>query len=259
MPINAWICQPCGGRSVPLNHFATTQCGDKIHPDYTNAILQDSLKDRGKGIRVTMGLGCPRATAIRETEQYAVDPLSMNAMVTGTAWHAFMERNALANAEVELSGTIEGLAIGGKTDRLRGKSIDDWKHMNDFRRKYVAKDTPKNYATQLSIYAELAAQSGYPRPEYGTIWAHFSSSGKDALLPIRVELIPIKDAIAYKPQDGEFTVLALYLQAHEYFTGAKKWHELPMAGETMMFGDKNLCLYCEVKAVCWTQAKGAPF
>src|SRR5262245_37125944 len=110
MPIAGWICAGCSGRRVDLNHFETTQCGATVcHPDYIAAVLASNWKPR-PGIHVSSGLGCPRSTAIEQSEQYYVNPLDLNAMETGTAWHAHVEKHTTepANAEVEVKGIIDG-------------------------------------------------------------------------------------------------------------------------------------------------------
>lgn len=267
MPISGWLCVACGGRQVPLDHFATTKCGDTVHPDFANAVLKSSTEHNERrggtpGVSVTQGLGCPRRAAIELSVPYYLDPLTMNAPETGTAWHAHLERASVdpKNTEVELAGVIAGIKVTGRCDRLRPPdTIEDAKHVNDFRRKYLKTMAPDNHRAQLSIYAELVEQTFGWRPTRGVIWYHFTMSGPDAFLPTKVDLLPIADALQLKPQLGKYSVLELFQQADSFFSGAVKWEDLPLAGESQMFGDKSLCTYCSVREVCWTQARGAPF
>src|SRR5678815_4941677 len=139
MPITQWICPSCS-RTVALDHFQETDCGRKVHPDYANAVLRSRREHYAQGVvEVSHALGCPRSYAIQNAEDYAVDPLSLNSMETGTAWHHWMQRASVDPqwTEVELSGVIVGVQIVGKCDRLRPdqtpKAVEDWKHSNDFR------------------------------------------------------------------------------------------------------------------------------
>lgn len=268
MPITAWQCPSCC-RPVPLDHFATTECGHHVHPDYANAVLlrEREYHEGAHGVRVHDGLGCPRKHAIERTESYAADPLSYNAVERGNAWHDFMQKYSAdpQMAEVEVVGVIAGVNVGGRIDRLRGvivegrivsAIVEDWKTSSDFREKYVKKDgISPEYQVQGSLYAELVEQSFRWRPTWGRIWYKFSRS----ILPLEYDLWPLDQALAHHPHGGEYSVVELLRQAELFVTGMWDWKQLPLAGETQRFGDKTLCDYCSVRAVCWTQAKGAPF
>ncbi len=263
MPITGWICPSCA-REAPLSHFESEPCRFVVHPDYANAVLNDRESHQGRTVpSVTQALGCPRSTKIQDSESFSVDPLSLNAPLTGTAWHAAMERAAPDQAgvsEVDLSGVINGIALTGTADRLDEPLllIEDWKHKSDFGLKYVKKDGAAiEHWLQLSLYAELCEQTLGWRPTKGYIWYHSSVSGKDAMIPIFVKLFSLEETLAAKPHNGKFTVAELLIQAAK---PAAMWASLPLAGESQMFGkDKNMCSYCSVKSICWTQAKGAPF
>lgn len=268
MPIARWYCQSCQAE-VPLDHFATTLCGETtVHPDYAAAILWDRDSQHVKGaVRVTHGLGCPRRAVIEHVEDFAVDPLDVNAMLTGTAWHALMEQGSLERlrgwpsreSEVEVKGVLAGVEVRGKSDRLTATLVEDHKNINDDKAKYVRKDGVKaEHVAQLSIYAELAEQSGRPRPTKGIIWHHTSKAGKDALIPIAVKLMSVDEILEFKPHSGEYTVAELYKQADE---GLKTgdWKSMPLAGKSMSFGPHSMCNYCTVRAICTEAETGAPW
>jgi len=267
MPIAHWICAGCGGREVPLTHFAETECGEKVHPDYCTAILNDREGQYVKGaVRVSHGLGCPRRAAIEEAEQFSVDPLELNPPIKGTAWHAFVEAAAPRDyAELEVEGTISGVKVRGKIDRLRKLpsgdwAIEDWKCISDFQIKYRKLDGVKlEHRIQASIYAELLDQMGRERPTVGIIWYSSSVGGKDALMPAKFDLMPLSEALNSRPYDCEFTVLELYRQAASHYEDGVRWDELPLAGSSIIFGSKTACNYCTVQSICTEADKGAPF
>ena len=261
MPITKWFCPTCQAE-VPLDHYATSVCGETtVHPDYAAAIIGDRDSQHVKGaVRVTHGLGCPRRAVIEHVEDFAVNPLDVNAMLTGTAWHAMMERyGEPGKVEVALSGNIAGVKVSGRTDRLGTGTVEDHKHINDDKVKYIRKDGVKaEHVAQLSIYAELAEQSGRQRPTRGIVWYHTSKAGKDALIPIHTELMPIQEALDFKPHQGEYSVAELYQQADEGFR-TQDWRALPLAGKSMSFGPQSMCSYCTVREICMEAERGAPF
>lgn len=261
MPIARWYCARCRA-DVPLDHFATTECGETVcHPDVAAAILHHDRNQHVRGVvRVTTGLGCPRRSVIEHTEEYAVDPLDANAMLTGTAWHALMEAHGGEEAEVSVAGTLAGVKVAGKSDKMRGSLVEDHKNVADAKAPYIRKDGPsRGHIVQLSIYAELAEQSGRPRPTRGIIWYHTSKAGADALIPVPVELLHISEALEFKPGEGEFSVAELYAQA-EAGIASGDWRAMPLAGRTQQFGKfKTACDYCGVRAICTEGEKGAPF
>ena len=268
MPITRWICAACGGREVPLDHFATTSCGERVHPDYAAAILADRADQYVTGkVRVSHGLGCPRRAAIEETEGYAIDPLEANSMITGTAWHAFMEYHGKhGECEVEVRGQLAGVDVAGKMDRLRRLStgewaIEDWKHVNDFGVKFISGAPKAEHMVQTSVYAELAEQCGHQRPTVGIIWYHSSQAGKAALTPHKFPLMSTEDALAHRPYDCDYTVAELLQQASDFYDKAPEthWAQLPLAGKSIKFGTKTGCDYCSVRPVCTEADRGAPF
>jgi hypothetical protein len=266
MPIVRWICRECGGREVPLSHFSDSPCGERVHPDFASAILRDREGQYVSGaVRVSHGLGCPRKAAIEEAVDFAVDPLELNAMLTGTAWHAFVEAAGPQDmVEVEVGGTIHSVRLNGKMDRLRHLSdgqwaIEDWKHVNDFGVKYIKEGPKKEHVVQTSIYAELVEQSGRPRPTVGLIWYHSSQGGAAALTPHKFQLLPLHEALDHRPYECEFTVLELLKQAASHYEDGLRWDELPLAGRSITFGGKNACGYCSVRSICDEADKGAPF
>lgn len=269
MPIVGWTCHRCGGRQVPLDHFATTACGESIHPDYAAAVLADrSNQYVTKAVRVSHGLGCVRKVGIEEYEDYYADPLDFNAPLTGTAWHSLMEEHAEI-AEVEVKGVIAGIKVNGKIDRLRWVPpllgterelvIEDWKHSNDFSMRYKKGEAAIEHVVQGSIYGELWRQQTGGRIERGIIWHHGSTSGKEALVPAAYTLLAIEDALKVKPHNGPLTVLELLQQADALFHKDMKWQQLPLVGDSMMFGAKSMCSWCAVQPVCMEAHGGAPF
>jgi hypothetical protein len=262
MPITAWKCPSCHS-NVALDHFATSGCGFTIHPDYAAAVLrtQEIQHPNGK-VRVSSASGCPRAGAIMAAEPIAADPLSFNSMTTGTAWHRLMAEGAdPTTTEIEVSGIIEGIAMVGHIDRILTFNdklvICDWKHANDFSRKYLKDSAKPEHIVQTSLYAELYAQQHGPRPARGVNWYHFTSS--PPFVPMWYDLWPLSRALEHKPYGCGFTVLELLRQAESFATGAVRWQNLPLVGEGFQFSGKNACDYCGVYDACKTQSSGAPF
>lgn len=266
--ITAFNCPGCK-RTVPLDHFATTECGvTAVHPDYINALLADrNAQEKRSGVRVTMGLGCPRASAIMDAENVAIDPNELNAMMTGSAWHALMESGctdtqpAHLGAEIEVSGVIAGIPVTGKIDRAivlpTGElAIQDWKHSNDFVRKYSTE--PKSeHIVQVSIYCELYVQQFGMRPTVGMIWQHYTTS--PPFIVHKFEPWDLVRCLAHHPYGSELTVQELYQLAATYYVDGNDWRGMELVGEGIKFGAKTGCDYCAVRAVCRTAANKAPF
>lgn len=253
MPINAWICRGCGGRKVPLDHFATTECGESVcHPDYAAAVLADRTKQPSGKVRVTNGLGCPRRSAIEAAEDYAVDPLDLLPSVSGVAWHAWVEQGGSAETnEVAVSGTVDGVPVQGTVDRIRtlpsGECvIEDHKSMDTLT---YYKEAKEEHVAQMSVYAHL-----YGRVTRGIIWAKTHKK----MVPFSAELWPIEQVAAFKPYGGEYTVAELYAQSYEA-VGGKPWKDLPLAGQSMRFGVKGMCDFCNVREDCTVAAMGSPW
>lgn len=277
MPIAKWKCNICHS-VVDLDHFAVSPCGLAVHPDYVAAVLceQEPGFPDGK-VRVSTASSCPRAAAIMAVEEVTVDPLAFNAMLTGTAWHKLMAKygvfgekkmisvdEAMANSklvEVEVEGIIDGIPMRGHIDRLlrtaSGLVIADWKHANDFARKYL-KDTAKpEHIVQTSLYAELYAQQYGERPLRGVNWYHFTSS--PPFVPMWYDLWPVARCLEHKPYECEFTVREILHQAADFVAGKVQWSDLPLAGESFNFSGKTGCDYCPMTDICKTQAYQAPF
>jgi len=263
MPITAWDCPECH-RAAPLDHYESGgACSLAVHPDYVAAVLADSAKRADKAWpTVTMGLGCVRAAAIQQDEDVSINPLDVNAMLTGSAWHAVMDRGAPDN-EVEVSGQLGGMVVTGTIDRVRKLAdgrviIEDWKHGNCFSRKYATAAKPE-HVVQVSLYAELYAQMYDIKPSAGVVWYHYTSS--PALIPRAVELWNVERCLAHHPYDADWTVGQLLRLADDYDNRCvpAKWQDLPLVGATIKFGNKTGCEYCSVRAICMTAATGAPF
>jgi len=262
MPITRWLCSGCGGREVPLDHFNESECGLKVvHPDFANAVLQGERQHYARGARQvepSTVLGCPRSTAIQATEDYALDPLRNNAMLTGTAWHLHMEEMSVdpQQTEVVVRGEIAGIAMIGKVDRLwkAMKAIFDWKHSSDFGKRKVENEGPREtHRAQLSLYTPLVKQSAGWEPERGFLLYHYTAGG---MLQIEVPIMSLDEVLEHKPHGGEVTVLDNLRHAHMFKSGATKWQQLPLSGEKMMFGTKTMCDYCAVLPICKEQATG---
>lgn len=263
MPIANWKCSVCHNPAVSLDHFATTNCGLAVHPDYVAAVLDDQQDNFPDGkVRVSAAASCPRSAAIMETEDIAVDPLAFNAMLTGTGWHMVVGAYGdPALTEVEVSGTIDGIPMVGHIDRLLrydGKLvICDWKHTNDFARKYLKDAAKPEHIVQTSLYAELYAQQHTERPTRGVNWYHFTSS--PPFVPMWYDLWTIDKVLAHKPYSSEFTVRQILHQAADFAGGRVKWQDLPLVGKGFQFSGKSACDYCSVFDTCQTEATGAPF
>jgi PD-(D/E)XK nuclease superfamily len=264
LPITSFKCSVCHSAKVDLTHFATTNCGLAVHPDYVAAVLaeqQDNFPD-GK-VRVSAASSCPRSAAIMRDEPVTVDPLAFNAMLTGTGWHTLMAAHATdpALCEIEVSGIIDGISMCGHIDRLlrheSGLVIADWKHANDFSRKYLKDVAKPEHIVQTSLYAELYAQQHGERPTRGVNWYHFTSSPPFA--PMWYDLWPVAKCLDHKPYECEFTVRQILHQAADFAVGKVKWTDLPLVGASFQFSGKSACDYCAAFDACQTQATGAPF
>lgn len=272
MSITAWSCPGCK-KIVPLTHFNETQCGLVVHPDYAEAVLHGNDDYYGLDkVTVTSALGCPRSRAIEEQCDVAVNPLDYNALLIGTAWDVHLASYAPeGDRKIQVQGIINGIMVHGEIDRLRKVqgylTIEDHKHGNNFQYKY-AKEAKPEHILQLSLYAELYSQVRGVRPTHGTIWNHYSGANKKDAPPLRpftFLLWALEDCLAYKPYNGEYTVAQLFKQVALYQAGKTDQGvrlsalELPLVGETMSFGSASYCDYCQVRSVCFTAAKGAPF
>ena len=259
MPIVGWSCSVCRNDKAPLDHYAKTVCGESIPADYVGAILRGRDDRYSKGeVTVTQGLSCPRRMAIEASEPTYPDPLSFNAMETGTAFHSHMEAGSVdpANTEVVVGGTVGGIALRGKVDRLLPPdTILDWKAKADTSRSKIKGAEPEHVA-QLSIYAELVQQTQGWRPTKGVIAYHFHSA--PAFIMAKVTIMAVGEALSLKPHGGDYSAAELYHQASEYYAG-KPWADLPMAGKSMSFGRNSACDYCSVRDLCWIKEGGAPF
>lgn len=268
MPIAGWYCNKCR-TNVPLGHFESC---DAVHVDFAAAVLADSRRDRGAGIHVTSVLGCPRKAAMESVADVHVDPLSYNAMLGGTAWHSLMEA-AASNpelSEVEVRGAVGGVQLVGKVDRLHPPTaISDWKTTSEWAEKWLSKPKEEGggmkpeHLAQLSLYAELVEQSLGWRPAHGIVWYRTQKT----ILHFVEALWPLGQVLEFHPLGGDWSVAELIKQADAYARwhspgGAAlrcEWQDLPMAGESMKYGNKTACDYCAMREPCWTQAKGAPF
>lgn len=298
MTIAGWACPYCNNKQAPLDHYATTDCGLKLHPAFAAAVLYDEANDpHGEAMSVTDGLGCPRLRAIENQADVYVDPLAYNAMMGGRAWDLVVGRPDTTNyrvdksgliqfwTKVQVKGTIAGMEVTGEIDnvrRLKDKLIlSDWKHSNNLRAYWISRDggPSAEYKIQTSIYAELYRQMYNEMPTHGEVVYHFSGSGgpyaggelkskfsSPALMPFQYAIWPIEECLAYKPYGGQYTVRELYEMAQTVYgpvperqLAAKDWRELPLVGQTMSFGSKEYCDYCQARDLCFTQARGAPF
>lgn len=264
MSIIGFACPHCKS-NVGLEHYNETACGAKLHPDYAAAVVHSDDDYYGHDqVSVTSGLGCPRSRAIERNCDVYVNPLAYNALLIGTAWDRAVGAYApKGTSKIELVGTIEGITIHGEIDRVRTLeghlTIEDWKHSNNFQEKHVkGQGVRKENQIQTSIYAELYAQQFGERPTRGAIWYHFSGAGKEPLVPFIYELLSLEECLQHKPYGGDYTVLDLYRQADSYYAGLKPF-DLPLVGETMSFGTKSYCDYCQVRDACFEAARGAPF
>lgn len=285
MTIAGWACPHCTNKRAPLDHYATTDCGLLIHPAYAAAILYDDATDpHGEAMSVTDGLGCPRLRAIEnQSAELFVNPLDYNAMLLGHAWDA-MVGNADLNvhyglqgwintpngswfaSKLKLRGTIAGMEITGELDNVRRLSdkliLSDWKHSNNFRSKWIKQEggPSMEYKIQTSIYAELYRQMYEEMPTDGEVVYHFSGAGKDVLLPYQYPILAIEECLAYKPYNGQRTVLEIYQLAQQvYGPDARLWTDVPTVGMEMSFGTKQFCEYCQAKDMCFSAARGAAF
>ena len=269
--IVGWYCKACRS-NVALDHFETTACGLVVHPDYAAAVLHSDADYYGAGlVTVTGGIGCVRSRAIEKDKPVVVNPLDYNALVTGAAWDAALEKHAPdGTTKIRVAGLIDGVRVEGEIDRVRRVGddllIEDHKHTNNFQYKWLAEEAgPRvEYIVQTSIYAELYHQTFGERPTKGAIWYHFSggnSSRNPPVMPKVYKLMDLTDCLDHQPYGGNYTVRELYHQAADYYQGSRKLDafDLPLVGESMAFGSKKYCDYCQVRDACFTAAYKAPF
>lgn len=261
MPIVGWDCPSCGRASVALDHYETTECGEKIPSDYAAAVLASRNGHQSGVVEVSHGLGCPRSYMIQQYENYSVDPLSQNAPESGTAWHGHMEKHSTdkKNTEIALKGTIAGIEVHGKPDRIHPdkRRVDDHKNIGDFQVKYIKEEGAKQtHRMQLSLYAELIDQQLGWRPRTAVIFYHSAGSG---FFPKKIGLSELGDVLTEHPLNGEYSVQQLLEQTDSVIKREKTWRDLPLAGQTQTFGSKTMCDYCAVRSVCTVAAFGAPF
>jgi hypothetical protein len=264
MPIVGFYCQKCRV-NVPVTHFEDG-C-TYVHPDFAAAVVADSRKDRQPGIHVTSIIGCPRKSAIEQVVDVYVDPLGYNAILGGTGWHKLMEDSSTRPelCEVEVRGTVGGIPLVGRVDRLHPPTaISDWKVTSEWAEKWLMKPKAEGggmkteHLAQLSIYAELVEQTLGWRPVHGIVWYRTHKT----MLHFPEELWPLGQVLEFHPLDGDYSVGELLGQAAwsaDCGTTMECWAELPLAGESMKYGNKTACDYCSVREVCWQQSKGAPF
>lgn len=267
--ITAWNCPSCQ-RVVPLDHFAATKCALVVHPAYAKAVLESDTDYYGKGlVTVTSGLSCPRSRAIEQGASVTVNPLDYNALIVGSAWDKAMEQFAESGtAKIRLQGEVEGIKLSGEIDqvmRVGGELlICDHKHTNNFQYAHLKKEEKPRieYVIQTSLYAELYFQQFSVRPDRGVVWYSFSGGNVGSsppLMPKVYEFMDVKNCLDHKPYGGDYTVRELYQQSANYLSKPADPFALPLAGETMSFGTKSYCEYCQVSKACRLAATGAPF
>jgi len=257
MPIVAWDCPICEHKGLELDHF-TGPCGDKIHPDYPEAILRHEKQHHRFGKRVigvTDVIGCPRrATGQREVD-YSVDPTSLNSMSTGSAWDAWVTGD---REKKTLSGVFDGVHIVGEPDRIINGKVRDWKHSTCYSRNGRKKDGPKDdHRCQISMYTEMLRQGGdRDVGSTGILDYHFSV---EYMPGIEVDLMPMDEILEYKPTGGPTTIREHLHMMDDCKSGHKKWMDLPLTGELQHYGAKQACDYCVLRERCWKLDRGTAF
>ena len=248
---------------MPLDHFEKTNCGVTVcHPHFARAVYNGREGHYANKLglpEVSHALGCPRQAAIFAQEDIAVDPLDFNSPETGSAFHDRMAAAATEGSQVEvvLKGVIGGIEIVGKCDILRRDLllVEDWKHHNDFIKKYQKEDASERDIAQLSFYGEMCEQTQSWRPTRGIIWPHYTADfGVPQVFPLMSE----KTLQKFQPLNGPYTTLQL-LDATIEWQGGKSWKELPLYGEMMMFGKASMCDYCAVEILCKEQNRGTNY
>ncbi len=256
MPIIGFYCQ-VHRANVPLDHFNTC---DAVHADFAAAIVADSKKLHREGVYVTNVLGCPRKAAIESFVDVYVDPLGYNSRLGGAAWHKLMEQSSdhPELCEVPVGGRVEGVELVGRIDRLHPPTaISDWKVTSEWAEKWLNKSKAEGggikdeHLAQMSLYGELVEQSFGWRPTHGIVWYRTHK----AVLHFAEELWDLPTVLAFHPLGGDYSVAELL----EMSASKIWWEDLPLAGESMKYGQKMACDYCSVRDVCYTQARGAPF
>lgn len=258
--IIGWYCNKCRAR-VPLDHWADGAC-NAVHADFAAAVLADSRRERGTGIHVTDIIGCPRKAAMQVSADVAIDPLTYNSLLGGTAWHGLMAGAGPEGlCEVEVRGAVAGVQLVGRVDRLHPPlAISDWKVTSEWAEKWLNKPKAEGggmkpeHLAQLSLYAELVEQAFGWRPVKGTVWYRTHKTQ----LPFTERLWGLDEVLDFHPLGGEYSVAELITQAAVGIEH-KHWQDLPLAGESMAYGQKSACDYCSMREPCWAQSKGAPF
>jgi hypothetical protein len=160
--------------------------------------------------------------------------------------------------EVEVRGTVGGVQLVGKVDRLHPPTaISDWKVTSEWAEKWLSKPKGEGggakaeHVAQMSLYAELVEQSLGWRPVRGTVWYRTHKTH----LSFTEKLWSLGETLDFHPLDGDYSIGELIQQAGSGIG----WAELPLAGESQKYGTKLACDYCSMKEPCWQQSKGAPF
>jgi hypothetical protein len=256
MPIVGFYCQKCRV-NAPLDHYESC---DAVHPDFAAAVLADGQRARAEGIHVTSIINCPRKAAIEAVVDVHVDPLGYNSLLGGSAWHSLMEAASTSPelCEVEVAGLVGGTRLVGRVDRLHPPTaISDWKVTSEWAEKWLMKPKAEGggmkaeHLAQLSLYGELVHQALGWRPTHGVVWYRTHKT----MLHFAERLMGLDEVLAFHPLGGDYSVAELIEQAAD----GGIWQVMPMAGESMKYGQKLACDYCSVRDTCWTQGKGAPF
>jgi len=265
MPIGAWNCPVCNEVDLLLDHFKTyKKCGEKIHPDYVDAVLESErghYRFDNRSIGVTDLIGCPRKVAGSRDLDYSIDPKSMMAVSNGTAWDQWVTK---AQKKEPLTGTLGGIEIVGEPDRVRDGVIEDWKRGHDFGSSHIrgtCRCSPQcpgkakeDHRCQVSIYGHMKRQAG-EKANSGRIWYQYSSE----CIPKDVELMAEPEILEYKPVNGETSINDHLDFLKTWQDGKMKWSNMPLIGEQQSYGTKSACEYCPIAGPCREEATGAPY
>lgn len=238
-------------------------------PDYAEAILWSEQKHHRFGRRVvglTDLIGCPRQAAMKGSRDHALDPLTVGALMMGTAWHYLLEdatlgKDSAFHTECIVMGLIDGVPVEGQIDRLykdRGL-ISDWKTKSDFSFGKAGEEPEvrDDHLAQLVIGAELCEQTLGWKPTRGLIREQFFVKGQRS---VAVDPLPSLDSVLNATVlSGQATLRDKLHWLDRWVKGEVKWEDMPLHGESEKFGAKTRCDYCVMRNTCWTQAKGAGF
>lgn len=204
------------------------------------------------GLFVTSCTSCPRRKALlRDGAPVQIERAANRAL--GTGLHALLERIDPATAEVRVVGTMWGMRMSGRIDRLRDGLVCDHKL------KLSAKSAPTGpypeETWQAEMYRNLLAQNDIQTTGWviyhfwNNEWFDFPHSG------------PILDEAElgrFRPHGSQWEAREIARLAASVDDGAAV-ADIPLVGEAFPMGKLTACAWCEVEGACKEAAGSVEF